>query len=246
MTDKELEKAKTDLIMRLASIIDDSIDLRNILVRKCEEISECRTEEELVEVDRSIYLIDEQFNQLSLWWQVNMRYAKIRSMDVSNGAGIGVSLFVQGCHFHCKGCFNKETWDFDGGKEWTVEVEDMFLKLMNNKHIVRVTILGGEPLADENASTVLHIIKRIRNEYPEKKIWLYTGYRFEEALDTSHLDDRTLAILSVDYLIDGRYDFTKADPYNKEIVFAGSTNQRVISIKDTFNSCRICTYEVQV
>ena len=83
-----------------------------------------------------------------------MRYAQIRSMDISNGEGIGVSLFVQGCHFHCKNCFNSETWDFAGGKAWTDSTEEKFLQLINRPYIKRVSILGGEPLADENVETI--------------------------------------------------------------------------------------------
>ena len=79
-----------------------------------------------------------------------IRYASMRSLDISNGEGTGTSLFVQGCHFHCKNCFNQVTWDFNGGKEWTPDIENKFVSLSNNKHIDRVFILGGEPLAPEN------------------------------------------------------------------------------------------------
>ena len=95
-----------------------------------------------------------------------MRYAKIREMDISNGEGIGVSLFVQGCHFHCKGCFNPETWDFNGGNEWTDEVENKFIELAGLPYIKRISILGGEPLANENAISVCSIIQRLKNTYP--------------------------------------------------------------------------------
>ena len=108
-----------------------------------------------------------------------MRYSSIRKMDVSNGQGIGVSLFVQGCHFHCKGCFNPETWDFNGGKEWTKEIEDKFLSLANHEYIQRVSILGGEPLCDENIETVSALINKIRDLFPNKKIWIYSGYTWE-------------------------------------------------------------------
>ena len=82
-----------------------------------------------------------------------MRYAQIRSMDISNGEGIGVSLFVQGCPYHCKGCFNKETWDFDGGKEWNIETHSAFIGLVSKPYVKRVSILGGEPLVAENVKT---------------------------------------------------------------------------------------------
>lgn len=105
-----------------------------------------------------------------------MRYASIRKMDVSNGAGIGVSLFVQGCPFHCKGCFNQETWDFNGGKEWTKEVEEQFLGLVGQRFVRRVSILGGEPLCDENVGAVRDLITKIKSLYPSVDIWLFTGY----------------------------------------------------------------------
>ena len=98
-----------------------------------------------------------------------MRYASIRSMDISNGSGIGVAAFVQGCHMHCTGCFNQETWDFNGGKEWTEEVENKFLEIANKSYITRVSILGGEPLAVENCKDVYNLCKRIKQEFPNKK-----------------------------------------------------------------------------
>ena len=101
-----------------------------------------------------------------------MRYASIRSMDISNGEGVGISLFVQGCHFHCKNCFNKDTWDFNGGKEWTQDTEDKLIELANKPYIKRLSILGGEPLADENLDGVLHLVDRFRLLLPSKTIWL--------------------------------------------------------------------------
>lgn len=136
-----------------------------------------------------------------------MRYAQIRSMDISNGEGVGVSLFVQGCPFYCKNCFNSETWDFNGGKEWTEETKNKFLELIDRPYIKRVSILGGEPLSEQNLDGVLDLIQTIREKYPisqnpnsenigksrvledenskeirislpEKTIWLYTGFRW--------------------------------------------------------------------
>lgn len=136
-----------------------------------------------------------------------MRYAQIRSMDISNGEGVGVSLFVQGCDRHCFNCFNSETWDFNGGKEWTEETKNKFIELIDRLYIRRISILGGEPLAEQNLDGVLSLIKEIREKYPisqnpnsenigksmvledenskeirislpEKTIWLYTGFRW--------------------------------------------------------------------
>ena len=98
-----------------------------------------------------------------------MRYASIRTMDVSDGEGVGCSLFVQGCHFHCKNCFNQSTWDFDGGKEWSKATKEKFLELVKRPYITRVSILGGEPLADENIEDVSELISQIPLN---KKVWL--------------------------------------------------------------------------
>lgn len=179
-----------------------------------------------------------------------MRYARIRKMDVSNGEGVGISLFVQGCHFHCKGCFNQETWDFNGGKEWTPEVEEQFIQLANKPYIKRISILGGEPLADENVRDVYYLITQLKSRYPEKKIWLYTGYEWEKIVEESHtirvengdyLSNlyRYGAIVFADIVVDGKFQLDKQDLYNDNIVFAGSTNQRVIDSGASLSNSRI-------
>lgn len=171
-----------------------------------------------------------------------MRYAKIREMDISNGEGVGVSLFVQGCHFHCHGCFNPETWDFSGGKEWTKDVERKFIDLAGKPYVKRISILGGEPLADENIVGTFDLCIKLKNQYPEKKIWLYTGYTIEHILrHASTLADhgRRYILDHIDVLVDGQFELGKQDLLNEEIVFAGSTNQRVIDMKSTFREERI-------
>ena len=177
-----------------------------------------------------------------------MRYAQIREMDISNGRGIGVSLFVQGCHFHCRGCFNPETWDFSGGKEWNEEIQNEFIKLADRPYVKRVSILGGEPLADENVLTVYMIMDEIRERLVDKEIWLYTGYTWEEIMKPhlliceSALDTiRRNVAENTDYLVDGKFDIAKQDLFNKEIVWAGSSNQRVIDVKRTLEVGRIIT-----
>lgn len=148
-----------------------------------------------------------------------MRYALMRKMDISNGAFVGVSLFVQGCHFHCKNCFNEETWDFKGGYEWTQESKDKFLELMNKPYIKRVSILGGEPLADENIKDVVDLMKTIKEKYPDKDIWVYTGYTF------SVVKNKMPDVLKyADVIVDGRYIEELRDITLK---FRGSSNQRI-------------------
>lgn len=163
-----------------------------------------------------------------------MRYASIRSMDISNGSGIGVAAFVQGCHMHCTGCFNQETWNFDGGKEWTEEVENKFLKMINKPYITRVSILGGEPLAVENCKDVYNLCKRIKQEFPNKKIWVYTGYTYENLSD-----EQLKSVLISDVLVDGSYVESQKD---MTLHYKGSKNQRVISIPETLKHGKVVLY----
>lgn len=157
-------------------------------------------------------------------------------MDISNGEGLGVALFVQGCHFHCKNCFNKETWDFNGGKELTTWDVLELLRPLTNPQYTRLSILGGEPLAPENLSGVSAICKFVQEFMPSKKIWLYTGNKAEDiGLDLHYLNSDPLAnycrkeiLPYIDVLVDGQYvDELKDMSYP----WAGSTNQRVIDVK---------------
>ena len=171
---------------------------------------------------------------------IEIRYAQIRSLDLSNGEGVGVALFVQGCHFHCENCFNPETWDFDGGKEWTEEVKNKFLELANKSYIKRISILGGEPLAKENLDDVLDLVNEFRLSSPRKSIWLYTGFIWESIMkyETSDTDDfnyieksywdginerRKEIISQCTVLIDGQYIDSQHDI---TLPYRGSVNQR--------------------
>lgn len=175
-----------------------------------------------------------------------MNYASIREMDISNGESIGVALFVQGCHFHCKNCFNSETWDFNGGKEWTEDIKNKFLKLIDKPYINRISILGGEPLADENVENVLKLVNEIRISFPNKNIWIYSGYTIEEAIKKTGLtyNDIQLKRFNIlkqcDVLVDGRYIDSERDITLK---WRGSKNQRVIDLKKTYQEKRIVLYE---
>ncbi len=174
-----------------------------------------------------------------------MRYAQIRNMDISNGKDIGVSLFVQGCHFHCKNCFNTETWDFNSGKEWNKVTLNHFMKLIEPQFIKRISVLGGEPLAHQNIQEVCNLIKTIRDLYPDrndKKIWVYTGYKFEDLIANNSDILTNLSILkNIDILVDGQYIDDLKD-YNYH--WAGSTNQRIIDMQETLkNNNKIKLYE---
>lgn len=171
-----------------------------------------------------------------------MRYAQIREMDISNGEGVGVSLFVQGCRFHCKNCFNQETWDFNGGEEFTPKVFNDFLDLIHKPYITRISILGGEPLEHENLGVLYHLIKQIKFENPDKKIWIYSGYTYEELMN-EHLymnDDRQFILKNCDVLVDGRFEEDKKDLTLK---FRGSSNQRVIDIQKSLQKGELILWE---
>lgn len=180
-----------------------------------------------------------------------MNYAQMRSMDISNGEGIGVSLFVQGCDFHCKNCFNSETWDFSKGQEWNEKTKNQFLKLIEKPFIQRVSILGGEPLHPENVQNVLKIVDEIRVSYPTKNIWLYTGYTWEQIMYPIVTDDlnferdyiikaRKELVSKCDVLIDGRYVDELRDV---SLHWRGSSNQRVINVQETLKQNKIILWE---
>lgn len=160
-----------------------------------------------------------------------MRYAKIRKTDISNGPGIRVSIFVQGCSFHCKGCFNEDTWDFNGGKEFTEDTLNILLDLCKSEHIQGLSILGGEPLHPNNKDTVYLITKRFKEVYPDKDIWLWSGYKYEV------IPNELLAY--IDVLVDGQFEIDKSNP---NLQYKGSENQRVIDIKKTLQNKEIVLY----
>ena len=207
----------------------------------------------------------------------------MRNLDISNGANIGVALFVQGCdrNPHCKNCFNSETWDFNGGKEWTEETKNKFMELIDRPYIKRISILGGEPLAEQNLDDVLSLIKKIREKYPisqntnsenigksrvledenskeirisfpNKTIWLYTGYNFDLlnsqynefkytpfAANADEWLTRWEIISNVDVLVDGEYIDEQKD---LTLAYRGSKNQHVIDVKQSLAQNKVVLY----
>lgn len=160
------------------------------------------------------------------------RYNKIRKMDISNGPGVRVSIFLQGCDFHCPGCFNAETWDFGGGKEFTDETLQTLLKLAQSKTIAGLSILGGEPLHPGNLETSLAIVKAFKDAYPEKTIWMWTGYLYE------NLTNKQREVIShLDVLVDGQF---KQELKNLSLPYCGSSNQRVIDIRKSLVNGKLC------
>lgn len=164
-----------------------------------------------------------------------MRYAKIRDMDISNGEGVRVSLFVQGCEFHCKGCFNSETWDFNGGKEWTYQVEKEFISLLEKPFIKGVTILGGEPMHPNNIECTSRLIHNIKTIYPSKTVWVYTGYNYEYLYENYFY-----SLVNLDVLVDGRFIEELKDI---TLPFKGSTNQRIILVQESLKTQDIVLYQ---
>ena len=166
-----------------------------------------------------------------------MKYAKIRKMDISNGEGIRVSLFVQGCSFHCKNCFNQETWDFNGGKEFTTEEVDKIIKLANKDYIAGLSILGGEPLHPNNIESVSMLCEHFKFKYPEKTIWIWTGFKYEDILKK---ENNYNIFNYIDVLIDGQFEEDKKDLTLK---WRGSSNQRVIDCKKSLAENKIILKE---
>ena len=151
-----------------------------------------------------------------------MRYNKIRKMDISNGPGVRVSLFVQGCTFNCKGCFNQETHDFNGGKEFTDDVIEHILNLCENENIEGLSILGGEPLHPKNIEGVTKLAKMYKERLPDKSLWIWTGYLFDKDLQGKEI------LNYVDVIVDGQFVEELKDP---TLEWRGSSNQRVIDVK---------------
>lgn len=163
-----------------------------------------------------------------------MRWAKIRTEDIANGPGFRVSIYVQGCNNHCPDCFNPETWDFNGGKEFTDKVKDKFLELGKSKKIAGFSILGGEPL--QQGKDMLDLVKEIKEIYPDKTIWMWTGCVYEE-LTPEQLD----IVKYVDVLIDGRFDMEHKTPRSR---YKGSFNQRVIDISKSQKEGKCVLHEL--
>lgn len=149
-----------------------------------------------------------------------MRYAQIRSMDVSDGDGIRVSLYTQGCRIHCKNCYNYSIWDYSGGHEWNDSVKNFLLDLCNKPYISGLSILGGEPLSEENLYDLSDLFECFRERYPDKNIWMWTGYVYENLSP----EQKKVADM-VDVLVDGPFVDELKDLTLK---FRGSSNQRLL------------------
>ena len=162
-----------------------------------------------------------------------MRYNKIRKMDISNGPGVRVSIFMQGCVFNCKNCFNPETHDFNGGKEFSDKTIEMILNLCNKDYIVGLSILGGEPMHPKNIEGTTKLAKAFKEKFPDKTIWVWTGFLFENVINKD-------IFKYIDVLVDGRFEEEHKDIRLK---YCGSTNQRVIDVKQSIEQNKIVLYK---
>ncbi len=167
-----------------------------------------------------------------------MNYANIKTYSIENGTGVRVSLFVSGCTHHCKDCFNEEAWDFGYGEPFTEATEEQILEALRPAYMAGITILGGEPMEPDNQHGLIHLLQRIREELPEKTVWIYTGYLYEDLLPGGRVyTDVTEKILACcDVLVDGPFI---AEKKNISLKFRGSENQRIIDIKETRRSGKV-------
>ena len=163
-----------------------------------------------------------------------MRYSKIRKMDISNGPGVRVSIFMQGCSFHCKNCFNPETWDFEGGKEFTDDTIKKVLELSDKDYVKGLSILGGEPMHPKNIAGTTKIAKAFKTVYPNKNLWMWSGFQFDKDLKDKEV------MKYVDVLVDGRY---VDELHNPTLKWKGSSNQRVIDVQKSLKENKITFWE---
>ncbi len=168
-----------------------------------------------------------------------MKYAKIKKTDIANGPGVRVSIFVSGCHHHCKGCFNAEAWDFNYGNDFTDDTIQEIIDAMKYDYISGLTLLGGEPFEFVNQHGLLPLLKKVKEIYPNKTIWAYSGYLYEELKKMSYSETKEILNL-IDVLVDGKFDEDLKDP---KLYFRGSSNQRVIDMNKTRKSKKIILHE---
>lgn len=162
-----------------------------------------------------------------------MNYGEIKNCDIANGIGVRISLFVSGCTNHCEDCFQPETWDFGYGEEFTEETEQKIIEMLSPSYICGLTVLGGEPFEPSNQRRLLPFLKRVRETYPDKSIWCFTGFTLEQLEEEGthcHCEATQEMLSLIDVLVDGRFD---KNLKNISLRFRGSENQRLIDLKST-------------
>lgn len=174
-----------------------------------------------------------------------MNYGEIKKYDIANGEGVRVSLFVSGCSHHCKGCFNEETWDFNFGKPFTEETEAEIMKALSPDYIKGLSLLGGEPFEKRNQRVLLPLLKKIKNSFPHKNIWCYTGYLYDQELlqeSQARCECTDEMLEQIDVLVDGEFVEELKDI---SLAFRGSSNQRVIDVQGSLKSGEVQLWELQ-
>ncbi len=172
-----------------------------------------------------------------------MNYATIKKRDIANGIGVRVSLFVSGCTHRCKNCFNKETWDFSYGEKYTSETEALILSYLEPSFVNGLSLLGGEPFEPQNQKELVKLLKAVKKKFPNKDVWCYTGYLFDEHLlnDSRARCEYTDEMLSlIDILVDGPYIEEEKDI---TLQFRGSKNQRIIDVKRSICEKKIVLWD---
>lgn len=173
-----------------------------------------------------------------------MRYGAIKKRDIANGPGVRVVLFVSGCTHHCKGCFQPQTWDFNYGDDYTADTEQEIIDALAPDFMDGLTLLGGEPFEPDNQRALLPLLHRVRKELPQKTIWAFSGYTFEELTGKTEsrarceVTDEMLSL--VDVLVDGEFQLDKR---NISLQFRGSENQRLIDLPKTFENGEIVWWQ---
>ncbi len=168
-----------------------------------------------------------------------MNYAKIRKMDISNGPGVRVSLFVSGCSHHCKNCFNPETWNFNYGNKFTKVEINKIVELLKPSYIRGLSLLGGEPFEPANQSGVLELVKVVKNLYPNKDIWAWTGFMFDKDFFNNKFiknSNITELLQYIDVIVDGKFIEKLKNP---KLMYRGSSNQRVIDVQKSIRNGKI-------
>ena len=169
-----------------------------------------------------------------------MNYATIKNCDIANGPGIRVSLFVSGCTHRCPGCFNEVAWDFDYGQPFTAQTVESILTMLRPKHIRGLTLLGGEPFEHRNQGAIVELLRRVKQELPEKSIWAFSGYLVDRDILSGRVGDTREDVSYLDVLVDGPFIEEKK---NLSLRFRGSENQRLIDVPESLAADKIVLWE---
>ena len=173
-----------------------------------------------------------------------MHYADIKKADIANGLGVRVSVFVSGCTHHCKNCFNSEAWDFNYGNEFTENEINRVIKELDHSYVSGLSVLGGEPLEHVNQQGLLPLLKRVKEKFPDKDIWCYTGYSFDKDV-VGHMFENwpeTKELMSyIDVLVDGKFEEDKKD---LNLKFRGSSNQRIIDVPKSLKVHKVIPFNI--